>query len=39
MITLDDIRAAAARISGKVRHTPMIAATNLNSPIADAALD
>ncbi|MEQ1951425.1 threonine/serine dehydratase [Mesorhizobium sp. CN2-181] len=36
MITLDDIRAAAARIDGKVRQTPMIAASSLKAPIADA---
>ncbi|MDQ6435633.1 threonine/serine dehydratase [Mesorhizobium sp. LHD-90] len=36
MITLDHIRAAAARIDGNVRHTPMIAAANLKAPIADA---
>lgn len=35
MITVDDIRAAAARIAGKVRRTPMIAADNLSSPLAE----
>lgn len=35
MITLDDIRAAAARIEGKVRQTPLLAAANLKSTIAD----
>lgn len=34
MISLDDIRAAAARIEGNVRHTPMIAASNLKTPLA-----
>ena len=33
MIALDDIRAAAARIEGNVRRTPMIAATNLKMPL------
>ncbi len=35
MITGDDIRAAAARIAGKVRRTPMIAADNLSAPLCD----
>ena len=35
MITVDDIRAAAARIAGKVRRTPMIAADNLSAPLCD----
>ena len=34
MIAIDDIRAAAARIEGNVRRTPMIAATNLKTPLA-----
>ncbi len=34
MIALEDIRAAAARIAGNVRHTPMIAASNLKIPLA-----
>ncbi|MBZ9856475.1 threonine/serine dehydratase [Mesorhizobium sp. CA13] len=34
MISLEDIRAAAARIEGNVRHTPMIAAGNLKTPLA-----
>ena len=34
MIGLDDNRAAAARIEGNVRHTPMIAASNLKTPLA-----
>jgi threonine dehydratase len=34
LITLDDIRAAAARIAGNIRSTPMIAATNLKTPVA-----
>lgn len=34
MIALDDIRTAAARIEGNVRRTPMIAATNLKTPLA-----
>lgn len=33
MIALDDIRTAAARIEGNVRRTPMIAATNLKTPL------
>ncbi len=36
MIGIEDIRAAAARIDGNIRRTPMIAATNLKTPIADA---
>ncbi len=34
MIGLEDIRAAAARIEGNVRRTPMIAASNLKTPLA-----
>ncbi|WP_442579638.1 threonine ammonia-lyase [Mesorhizobium sp. ASY16-5R] len=34
MITLDDIRAAATRIAGNIRSTPMIAATNFKTPLA-----
>ncbi len=34
MIALEDIRAAAARIEGNVRHTPMMAASNLKTPLA-----
>jgi threonine dehydratase len=34
VITLEDIRAAAARIEGNVRRTPMIAASNLKAPLA-----
>jgi len=34
VIALEDIRAAAARIEGNVRHTPMIAASNLKTPLA-----
>lgn len=32
IVGLDDIRAAAARIAGNVRQTPMLAATGLKSP-------
>lgn len=34
MIALEDIRAAAARIADNVRRTPMIAASNLKTPLA-----
>jgi threonine dehydratase len=34
VIGLEDIRAAAARIEGNVRRTPMIAASNLKTPLA-----
>jgi threonine dehydratase len=34
VIALEDIRAAAARIEGNVRHTPMMAASNLKTPLA-----
>ncbi len=34
MIDIEDIRAAAARIEGNIRRTPMIAATNLKTPLA-----
>ncbi|MBZ9799134.1 threonine/serine dehydratase [Mesorhizobium sp. ES1-4] len=34
MISLEDIRAAAGRIEGNVRHTPMITASNLKTPLA-----
>lgn len=33
IVELDDIRAAAARIAGSVRRTPVIAATGLKSPL------
>ena len=38
MIDLADIRAAAARIAGRVRRTPLIAATALRRPPLDARL-
>jgi threonine dehydratase len=39
LISLEDIREAAARLAGKVRHTPMLAASNLKSPlVADGTL-
>jgi threonine dehydratase len=34
LIDIEDIRAAAARIEGNIRRTPMIAATNLKTPLA-----
>lgn len=37
MISVDDIRAAAVRIAGKVRRTPMLVADNLQSPLCDGA--
>lgn len=37
MITVDDVRAAAVRIAGKVRRTPMLLADNLQSPLCDGA--
>ena len=37
MIEIGDIRAAAARIEGKVRRTPMIEADNLQSPFGGGA--
>ena len=37
MIEIGDIRAAAARIAGKVRRTPMIEADNLQSPFDGGA--
>ena len=33
MIDIEDIRTAAARIEGNIRRTPMIAATNLKTPL------
>jgi threonine dehydratase len=38
MIGLADIRAAAERIAGHVRRTPMIEATQLKSPVTEAEL-
>lgn len=38
MISLDDIRAAADRIAGRVRRTPMIEATQLKTPVTEAEL-
>jgi threonine dehydratase len=38
MIELGDIRAAAGRIAGRVRRTPMIEATEVKSPVTEAAL-
>lgn len=38
MIGLDDIRAAAERIAGHVRHTPMIEATQVKAPVTEADL-
>lgn len=39
MVNLEDIQAAAARLAGKVRYTPMLEATNLKSPlVGDGAL-
>lgn len=35
MITIDDVDAAAKRIAGSVRRTPVIAATSLKTPIAE----
>lgn len=32
-VTLDDVRAAAARIEGRVRRTPMLAATAVHAPL------
>lgn len=37
MITVEDVQAAAARISGEVRRTPVMAATNLKSELASDA--
>lgn len=37
MITLDDIRAAQARIAGYVRHTPLIEAKPVKQPVADGS--
>ncbi|HEV7275915.1 MAG TPA: pyridoxal-phosphate dependent enzyme [Devosiaceae bacterium] len=37
MITVDDVRAAAARISSEVRRTPVMEATNLKSELAPDA--
>ncbi|MBZ9710395.1 threonine/serine dehydratase (plasmid) [Mesorhizobium sp. B2-1-8] len=34
MIALEDIRAAAARIEGNIRRTPMIAGSNFKTPLA-----
>ncbi len=34
MITLDDVRSAAASIAGRVRRTPLVAADQLKSPLA-----
>jgi len=33
LIDIDDVRAAAARIEGNIRRTPMIAAANLKTPL------
>ena len=38
MIGIDDIRSAANRIEGHVRRTPMLEATQLKSPVTEAAL-
>ncbi|WP_172123632.1 MULTISPECIES: pyridoxal-phosphate dependent enzyme [unclassified Devosia] len=38
MITLENIQAAAARIDGLVRHTPLVAANQIKSPITEANL-
>jgi threonine dehydratase len=35
MISIDDVRAAAASIAGRVRRTPVIAADNLKTPLSD----
>jgi threonine dehydratase len=35
MIELDDVRAAAKRIRGRVRRTPLLAAAPMRSRIAD----
>ena len=35
MITLEDVRAAAARIATQVRRTPVIAAEALKTPLSD----
>lgn len=35
MISIDDVEAAARRIAGNVRQTPMIAATSLKAPVAE----
>jgi len=37
MITVDDVQAAAARIAGRVRRTPVIEATNLKGDLAPGA--
>ncbi|MBO6900015.1 MAG: threonine/serine dehydratase [Rhizobiaceae bacterium] len=38
MITLPDIRAAAARIAGQVRRTPVLEITSVSQPVTDARL-
>lgn len=38
MIGIEDIRAAASRISGQVRRTPLMDATALMSPLGDASV-
>lgn len=38
MIGIDEIRAAAARLDGHVRRTPMMAATQMKSRVSDAEL-
>jgi threonine dehydratase len=38
LIDLDDVRAAAARLQGKVRRTPMMPADQMLAPPADASL-
>lgn len=38
MIDLDDIRAAADRIAGRIRPTPLIGATQLKAPVTEADL-
>ena len=35
-VTLDDVRAAAARIEGRVRRTPMLGATAMHAPLRHA---
>lgn len=35
MISVDDVRAAARNIAGRVRHTPVISADNLKTSLAD----
>ena len=38
MIGIEDIRAAAGRIAGHIRRTPVIEATELRSPLSDARI-